>query len=129
VLPKKNRLVKEIDIQKAFRTKFQLYDEYFGYRLSSNPFNRFRLLVVVGKKIYKKANKRNLVRRRIHSIFEDLYAKNQLPPSTNLIIHVKSKQVIDLDYIQLKNNILSKTNKLYQKSLQRSTPRRHKMPK
>ncbi|NJK70808.1 ribonuclease P protein component [Candidatus Gracilibacteria bacterium] len=129
MLPKKNRLVKEIDIQKAFRTKSQMHDNYFGLRLSKNNLNKFMLLVIVGKKIYKKANKRNLIRRRVHSIFEGLKAKNQLPLSINLIIQIKSKEVINLDYNDLKNNILTKTSKLYQKSLQESLPSRHKMPK
>lgn len=106
-----------------------MHDNYFGLRLSKNNLNKFMLLVIVGKKIYKKANKRNLIRRRVHSIFEGLKAKNQLPLSINLIIQIKSKEVINLDYNDLKNNILTKTSKLYQKSLQESLPSRHKMPK
>ncbi len=123
MLAKKNRLVTDTEIKKALKTKFQKFAKFYSVKISPNEEQQFKLLVIVPKKSIKKANKRNLVKRRIVSIFEELQHKNQLPIGVNLIIHIKSSEIIDLDYIVLKDNILSSVINLYQKYLDKKNNR------
>jgi ribonuclease P protein component len=115
VLPKKNRIVKDLEIKKAFRTKYRLVNQNFGVFIRKNDSENFQLLVVVSKKIFKKANRRNLLRRRIISIFQHLKSTEQLPKSISVIVQVRSKDLISLDYNELKSHILDVTFNLYQK--------------
>jgi len=133
VLAKHNRLVTDNEIKSALSTKHKKFTTEFSYKISSSNDEGFRLLVIVPKKVYKKANKRNLVKRRIISIFEDLKFNNQLPSNVNLIIQVISKDIINLDYIELKDNILSSVINLYQRFLENKDKKpqnfKKKMPK
>ena len=116
MLPKKWRLVKDQDIKKTYFTKFQAKSKFSQiYYRKTNNLN-FQLLVVVSKKIYKKANKRNRIRRKIESIFESLKFENRLPPRSACIIQVKNKDILFHNQEEIKQDIIPEVSGLYTKS-------------
>jgi ribonuclease P protein component len=74
---------------------------------------KFKLLVVVGKKLYKKANKRNRIRRKVVALFETLYSESRLPPYINCIIMVQHKDILYQTKKDLEMEILPKIKQLY----------------
>lgn len=56
--------------------------------------NQFRVLCIVSKKIHKKANQRNKIRRRFIAIFQELSSQNRLPPNLDLAIIIRTKDIL-----------------------------------
>ena len=106
MLPKKNRLVKEKEIKMAFRTRFRKSSRYVNLLMSKNETEEFQLLVVVSKKIFKKANKRFRIKRRLAGIFNELKFDGKLPSGISCIVQVKNKEILFQDESVLKDDIL-----------------------
>ncbi len=51
-----------------------------------SPEETFSASVVVGKKVYKQAVKRNRLRRQVYSVVSDIYTKKQIKGSLIVII-------------------------------------------
>jgi ribonuclease P protein component len=117
VLEKKWRIVKEQDIKKTYFSRFKSSTLYSQIYLRKTNIQNFQLLVVVSKKVFKKANKRNRVRRKIEAVFEDLKHKNRLPSGTSCIVQVKNKEVLLQDKNQIEQDILPKISDLFKKTL------------
>jgi ribonuclease P protein component len=67
-------------------------------------------LIIISKKIYKKANKRNKLRRRIKAILinhQELY-KNY----NSILVQVKDKSLLYITYQELEKNLLDSFYKL-----------------
>ena len=105
-LPKSNRIVKDIDIQNILKKSFSTESSYFRAKTRKNELNTFRLLVVVSKKIAKKANQRNLIKRRIIYIFEKLKSNDKLVSSLDMMIIAKNKEVLKLPFVKIVDDIL-----------------------
>ncbi len=116
MLPKKWRLVKDQEIKKTYFTKFQAKSKFSQIYFRKTTNLNFQLLVVVSKKIYKKANKRNRIRRKIESIFEDLKFQNRLPPRSACIVQVKNKEILFQSQEEIKEDVIPEISKLYSKS-------------
>jgi ribonuclease P protein component len=117
VLPKQWRLIKDQEIKQTYFTKFRAKSDFTQLYLRKTVHPNFQLLVVVSKKIYKKANKRNRIRRKIESVFENLKFQNRLPPHSACIVQVKDKQILFQSPEQIKQDILPDISKLYHKSI------------
>lgn len=83
--------------------------------MSKNNNQTFSLLVVVSKKISKKAHDRIRLKRKIHSLFEELSATHSLPPSVSCAIQVTSKNLLFKPKSTLKEEIIPKIGLLYTK--------------
>jgi ribonuclease P protein component len=121
VLPKSFRISKEKDIQRAYRTKFQTRTDFLKIYLSQTSGDNFKSLVVVSKKIYKKANKRNRIRRRIYGLFDELKHSGRLPPRIATILLIQNKDIISLSSEEMKTQILNPLSSLYAKMIQSLT--------
>lgn len=117
MLPKSSRLVKDYEIKKAYFSKFRTKTELFQFYIRKTEKPEFQLLVVISKKVLKKANRRNRLRRKIQAIFEVLKSSNRLPLGIGCIIQVKSELGLKLKSEDLKQAILPKVTELYQKTL------------
>ena len=62
-----------------------------------------RLAVVVSKKVYKSAVKRNRIRRRIYEIIRANISEN--PPTIDIAINVYSGEVLNLSHLELKKHV------------------------
>jgi ribonuclease P protein component len=90
VLPKSQRLVKQKDILNAVRSKLLMSNEYCSVNYKAGE--SFRLLVIVPKKVLKKSNNRNRLRRRILALINnDLRLKN-----IHLVIRIKNKSMLSI---------------------------------
>jgi ribonuclease P protein component len=92
-------------IRKVLNSKKKLRSTGFTVGCVSNEDPEKRALVVISKKVFKKANKRNKLRRRIKAILikhQGLVFKNH-----NVVcIQVFSKDLLLVEYSILENKIL-----------------------
>lgn len=120
MLPKKSRLVKDYEIKKAYFSKYRIKTDLFQIYIRKTENPDFQLLVVISKKVLKKATKRNRLRRKIQAIFEFLKFSKRLPTKISCIIQVKSEASLKLKPEDLKQAILPEITTLYQKTLTKS---------
>jgi ribonuclease P protein component len=123
LFPKSERIVKTKQIQKALKAPFR-GSCLFGQILLShrqdnknelNQFHGFRVMCIVSKKIHKKANQRNKIRRRLLAIFADLKTKKRLPPNIDCVIIVRNKDILTATFVEYQANIIPAVSNLYQK--------------
>ncbi len=67
MLPRENRLKKEMDIKALFKKGKGLFDSVVGAKYKKNNLEVTRFVVVVGTKVHKRAYRRNRIRRRIRA--------------------------------------------------------------
>jgi len=68
MLNKENRLNKEKDFEKVFKKGRSFYTKKIGVKMLKNDLNVSRFGIVVSTKVAKKANKRNLLKRRLREV-------------------------------------------------------------
>lgn len=115
MLSKKNRVVKRRDIQKILNTSCVKNTKYF--RLQLLPAQDFRLLIVVSKKISKRANKRNKLRRKISACIENLNIQKKLPNNCWVFIRPIHKEALELPFTYIKEQIILNLGELYSKNM------------
>lgn len=113
MLPKQYRLVHEKEIRASLRSRHHYSTKHLRLWMSSHNDPQFKLLIIISKKVYKKANKRFRCKRKIHAIFETLQASNRLPPHTRCIVQVTHKHIIHQNHNELKEEIIPALTKLY----------------
>lgn len=119
MLAKKNRLVREKEIKKVFKTRFRDQTKFSQILLAHNDSD-FKLLIVVSKKIFKKAYKRFRIRRKISAIFEELKFKNQLPFGVTCVVRVTNKDILYMKKDEIFEDIIPKVIDLYKKISQKN---------
>jgi ribonuclease P protein component len=120
-LAKQCRIVHDKDIKQTYLTRYKSRNSLFQTYLRVSDEQQFKLLVVVSKKVHKKANLRNRVRRRISAIFEKLNNSNRLPKNVSAIIQIKSPLLLLLSHDLLHEQVTSEVSKLYIQTLQKQT--------
>lgn len=101
MLPKENRLKEKKVVSDVFKTGSIKRTSFFNiYKKSTSPPPQ--LLVVVSNKVSKKANQRNLIKRRIQDSFKELTPK--IEPSAKLIV-VANKKITEAGYQEIKEEI------------------------
>jgi len=104
MLPQANRLRKEKDINKVFKTGRSVFDPVCGFKFLPNGLSVSRFAFMVGTKISKSAVKRNRLRRQIREIIH-LNLKNIKPGlDFTFIVRPEAKEA---DYRVLEKVILS----------------------
>lgn len=124
LLPKTNRLVTPNEIKSAFYTRHKLTLSNFRIFLKVNQANKFQLLVIVPKKIWKKANKRNRQKRRIQSVFQEWYQAGRLPNNLSCIVQVTHKNLLFTKPAELKETL----SKSLQSTLKQIKDNKYKKP-
>jgi len=89
-------------------------------KIDQKKFEGFRVLCVVSKKIHKKANQRNKIRRRILAIFADLKNKKRLPPSLDCVIIIRSKDILTAKFEDCQKSFVPEIANLYQKMIRKN---------
>jgi ribonuclease P protein component len=72
MLARSNRLRRRSDIDNVYRRGKPFRGDELSLRLLPNKHNELRLVVVVGKKVSKKAVVRNHIRRRLSALLSEL---------------------------------------------------------
>lgn len=68
MLPQINRLRKEKDVERVFKTGKSVFDPVCGFKFLPNHLPVSRFAILVGIKVFKSAVKRNRLRRQIREI-------------------------------------------------------------
>lgn len=108
MLPKKNRLTKEKDFQKVFKTGKSFAGKFIILKLAPNSLNFSRFGFIVGLKIAKKAVKRNKIRRQLHEILRIFL--NNVSLGFDVVV-LPNKEIVDRGYAEIESatkNILKK---------------------
>ncbi len=107
MISKKFRL-KNQEIQMVLSKGEKIENPYFLIFYLENNLNRFRLGVVVSKKITKLAVERNYLKRIVKVIFRDYFLKNNFHflKSYDIVIVIK-KLFSRKDFLQIKENLFS----------------------
>ena len=99
MLPKQHRLVKQSDISKTLKSRYRTFFDGISLIIRDHKVTSyrpgFRNLIVISKKIHKRAVIRNSLRRQFNAIFEELNYQKLLPENLDCIIILKDKTPID----------------------------------
>lgn len=117
MLPKKLRITRSADIKRAFRTRYRYFGDVFRVYISQSREPNFKLLVVVSKKVHKRAHERNRIKRKVHQIFADLHRQGKLPPMTSVVVQATSKNIIERSQSQLRDELIPQVSKIYKKMM------------
>lgn len=71
MLPKTHRLTKSTDIQRVFSRGRRFITPFFAFNWLPNKLGITRVAFVVGVKVAKRANTRNLIKRRMREIVRE----------------------------------------------------------
>jgi ribonuclease P protein component len=111
MLAKQNRIVHNKEIKSTINSKFRYKTKYFTViSKKSIDQKQFKLLVIISKKISKRANIRNKIRRRIQAIFEKYQSQNILNSQFSIAIQITNPEIISLTFLELEN-IINKSSK------------------
>ena len=106
------RLVTSSEILDAMKTKYQSRTKFYHVRIK-HRVSGFGFVAIISKKISKRANKRNLLKRRTHAMFSQLLANNELPNGVSIVAQITQKSAMDASYEELKVDLLDGLGKLY----------------
>lgn len=109
MLKKKNRIVKDKDFDRAFKTGHSLYTKSFGLKEVDNGLDIIRLGVLVSTKVSKKAVIRNKLKRQIKEVVQ-----KEIPGLKNgkdLVIIVFN-QILDKKFEEIKEMVITTLKKL-----------------
>jgi ribonuclease P protein component len=126
VLPKNFRLKEQDEIKTVLRSKTSAKTQHLLIKLLKSDLPNFRITIIISKKIFKRANKRNRIRRKVIALFQELKYNDRLPPFTSCIIQIQNKNVITKSITELKSEIIPEMSTLYTKMLKQNQPK--KMP-
>lgn len=111
MLQKKYRLRKNIAFSATFRLKNCKSNEFLILYKGKNKTDSViptKVGFVVGKKIHKRAVKRNKIKRRLREIYTEFFRAGQadnLQDALSLVFIVK-KDILELNYQQMKQAVL-----------------------
>jgi ribonuclease P protein component len=112
MLKKTNRITKDKEFDRAFKTGQSFYTKLFGIKAVNNDLPAVRLGVLVSTKVSKKAVIRNKLKRQIREIIQKELPN--LKVGKDLVIIVFS-QILDKNFLEIKEMITEglKRLKLY----------------
>jgi ribonuclease P protein component len=108
MLPKINRIVTDKDIKATYNSKFKVRSDLFSLITRRNNFQtNFKVLIIVSKKISKKAHDRNKIKHRISAIIQELILESRPNKEFSIIVLAQSKDILTTRYSDLKVKIES----------------------
>jgi ribonuclease P protein component len=109
VLKREFRLTDNKDFQTVYRRGRYIATTLFSVNVLPNRFGLTKIGVVVNKKVAKKANERNTVKRQVREIVRLIFPK--LQKGQSIIITVR-QSALAADYKAMEQDILSSFKKL-----------------
>jgi ribonuclease P protein component len=133
MLPKEHRLVKQSDISKTLKSRYRTFFDGISLIVRDHKVTGyrpgFRNLIVISKKIHKRAVIRNSLRRQFNSIFEQLHRDKLLPDNLDCIIILKDKTPIDKAILTHYHKFITTSlNRLGKQATQNPTPKTNTKP-
>lgn len=109
MLKKTNRITKDKEFDRAFKTGQSFYTKIFGIKAANNDLAAVRLGILVSTKVSKKAVIRNKLKRQIREIIQKELPN--LKTGKDLVIIVFS-EILDKDFVEIKEMIVGALRKL-----------------
>jgi ribonuclease P protein component len=109
MLKKTNRVTKDKEFDRAFKTGQSFYTKLFGIKAANNDLPVVRLGVLVSTKVSKKAVVRNKLKRQIREIIQKDLPKLKI--GKDLVVIVFS-QILDKNFTEIEEMIISALKKL-----------------
>ena len=109
MLKKANRINKDKEFDRAFKTGQPFYTKVFGIKAVDNGLEIIRLGILVSTKVSKKAVIRNKIKRQIKEIIQKEIP--DLKPGKALVFIVFS-QILDKSFKEIKESTASALRKL-----------------
>lgn len=109
MLKKTNRITKDKEFDRAFKTGQSFYTKVFGVKAADNGLSLARLGVLVSTKVSKKAVVRNKIKRQIREIIQKELP--HLKEGKDLVIIVFS-QILDKNFEEIKEGVVFGLKKL-----------------
>lgn len=109
MLKKTNRITKDKEFDRAFKTGQSFYTKVFGLKAADNNLATDRLGILVSTKVSKKAVVRNKIKRQIKEIVQKELPN--LKSGKDLVIIVFS-QILDKKFEEIKDSVVSAFKKL-----------------
>ncbi len=109
MLKKSNRITKDKEFDRAFKTGQSFYTKLFGIKAADNGLESVRLGVLVSTKVSKKAVIRNKLKRQIREI-----TRRELPALKNGkdIVIIVFQQILDKKFEEIQESLISGLKKL-----------------
>lgn len=102
MLPKSNRLVADKEIKLVYFSKFRNKSKYWTIITRKDKLQlKFKFLVVISKKIAKRSNVRNQIRRRITTIVKNFNISSHY----SIILQVQNSTIIKLKFEELQDQL------------------------
>jgi len=97
MLPKQNRLQKEREFQRVFKSSRPINLEHFAIRVAKNlsKAENIRFGFIISNKIDKRSTRRNALKRQLREISRSLIL--QLKPGYDVVVIVKRNPVYPYD--------------------------------
>ncbi len=112
MLPKINRIVADKDIKSTYQSKFKVRSNLYSLITRRNKFQtNFKILIVVSKKISKKAHDRNKIKHRISAIIGELILESPPNNEFSIIVVAQSKEIVTTRYFDLKVKLIDSLSK------------------
>jgi ribonuclease P protein component len=109
VYPKEQRVKKEKAIAELNKSRYTVKTPLM--QLKATKQEEFQIMLVVGKKVFKKAHDRALAKRRMIAVFRSLDLHQTLPKAAYQIRLYNSK-IVDYTYLTLQAEMLDGFGKL-----------------
>jgi len=103
MLNTKERIKKEGEIKTLFKKGRSFFGDIIGVKIMKNSFENTRFVVMVGKKVHKRAVRRNKIRRRIRASLSS-HSSSILPGFDIAIIARPSS--VDSDYKDIDKSLV-----------------------
>ena len=102
MLKKANRLSKNKEFNRLFKSGRSAYGESLGLKVAPNELGLARVAILVNKKVSKRAVKRNLIKRRLRDIFQQNWLTVLSGYDTVIICLPKT---LDKTYLELEKEL------------------------
>jgi len=112
MLKKENRITLNKDFDNVFKKGNSFYNSLFGFKVVNNNLGVFRLGILLGTKVNKKAVIRNRIKRQIREIIRE--EKEFLQENKDLVLIVLP-DIVNKSFLEIKKELLKglKHLKLY----------------
>lgn len=109
MLPRKNKLKKKNDFDRAFEGGKYYYGSFVGLKIIENGLDYNRFGIIVGSKISKKSAARNKIKRRIEESIR--LNSNRLKTGFDILVLTKP-EILSKAYYEIEETLMS----LFQKA-------------
>ena len=109
MLKKEQRLTKDKEFDQIFKQGYSSYDKILGIKATKNDLEHSRFGILISTKVSKKSVERNLIKRRIREILQQVAPSFKVPVNLAVIVLPTAK---DKSFQELENSIKFNLKKL-----------------